>query len=190
MGKLHKNISKVNNDYEYEESINQAFKYDNKIIVEKCLTNFKEYSIALYKYKSELKESQIEEIKFSGDIYRFIDKYQSGTKVEETNHLIPAKISSDLRNEIISISKKIYMLLDLKGIVRVDFLYDNETNMLYVNEVNTIPGSLGFYLFNISFKDLLDELIKECLIDYDKQKELIEVFNSSVLVNNNLKQKK
>ena len=183
-------ISKVNNDYEYEESINQAFKYDNKIIVEKCLTNFKEYSIALYKYKNELKESQIEEIKFSGDIYRFIDKYQSGTKVEETNHQLPAKISNEVKNEIINISKNIYSLLDLKGVVRVDFLYDNVTNKLYVNEVNTIPGSLGFYLFNISFKDLLDELIKECLMDYNKQKELIEVFNSSVLVNNTLKQKK
>lgn len=183
-------ISKVNNDYEYENSINQAFKYDNKIIVEKCLTNFKEYSIALYKYKNELKESQIEEIKFNGDIYRFIDKYQSGTKVEETHHVLPAKISNELKNEIVSISKDIYNLLDLKGVVRVDFLYDNETHKLYVNEVNTIPGSLGFYLFKLPFKDLLDELIKECLMDYHKQKELIEVFNSSVLVNNTLKQKK
>ena len=72
----------------------------------------------------------------------------------------------------------------------MDFLYDNETHKLYVNEVNTIPGSLSFYLFKMSFKDLLDELIKECLMDYNRQKELIEVFNSSVLVNNTLKQKK
>lgn len=183
-------ISKANNDYEYETSINQAFKYDNKIIVESCLTNFKEYSIALYKYKNELKVSLIEEIKFSGDIYRFIDKYQSGSKVEESLHSLPAKISIDLKKEIIAISKNIYELLDLKGVVRVDFLFDFETSKLFVNEVNTIPGSLGFYLFEISFKDLLDELIRECLMEYNKQKELIEVFNSSVLVNNTLKQKK
>lgn len=181
-------ISKATNKDEYIVAINKAFKYDHKVIIEECLTNFKEYSVALYNYKGDIKLSKIEELKFKGDIYRFVDKYQNGEKQDESNHSLPAKISQELEKDIYDISKKIYKSLDLKGIIRVDFLYDN--NKLFVNEVNTIPGSLAFYLFDIPFSKLLDELIKQCLIDYNLEKELIEVFNSSVLVNNSLKSKK
>lgn len=186
-------IQKVNNDEEYFKAINNAFKYDHKVIVEKCLTNFKEFSIACYEKKEEIILSDIEELKLSSDIYRFTDKYQNGEKSETSNHQLPANIGKDLSDQIKEIVKKIYRKFELSGVIRVDFLYDNIEEKLFVNEINTIPGSLAFYLFDkqgIAFKDLIDDLIKQTLINELKTKEYLQSFESSILVNNSLKSKK
>lgn len=186
-------IQKVNNDEEYFKAINNAFKYDNKVIVEKCLTDFKEFSIACYEKKEQLVLSDIEELKLSSDIYRFTDKYQNGEKSEASNHQLPACIGKDLKHKIKEITKSIYRKFELSGVIRVDFLYDNIEEKLFVNEINTIPGSLAFYLFDqqgITFKDLIDDLIKQTLINELKNKEYLQSFESSILVNNSLNSKK
>ncbi|MBQ8292955.1 MAG: ATP-grasp domain-containing protein [Bacilli bacterium] len=186
-------ITKVKNDTEYLEALKIAYKYDKKVIVEKCLTNFKELSIACYKRKDELVLSDIEEIKLTSDIYYFTDKYQSSNKINHQNHELPANIKKDLKIEIEETTKKIYEKLMLKGVIRVDYLYDLDSKTLYVNEINTIPGSLAFYLFEskkITFTSLLDDLIKQALIDKDLDNNYLTSFKSSILEKNNLRGKK
>lgn len=186
-------IQKVTNDEEYYKAMSNAFKYDKKVIVEKCLSDFKEYSVACYEKKEELIISDIEEIKLTHDIYCFTDKYQNGDKCETNNHTLPASISKDLKKRIEEMVYNIYRKFELSGVVRIDFLYDNNENKLYVNEINTIPGSLAYYLFEkkgISFSDLINDLIKQTLINEVKEKEYLRSFESSILVNNNLKTKK
>lgn len=186
-------IQKVNNDEEYLQAINNAFKYDYKVIVEKCLTNFKEFSVACYEKKEKLIISAIEELKLSSDIYRFTDKYQDGAKNETSNHQLPANIGKDLSDRIKEIVTQIYYKFEFSGVVRIDFLYDNVEEKLFVNEINTIPGSLAFYLFDkqgITFKDLIDDLIKQTLINDLKNQEYLQSFESSILINNSLKSKK
>lgn len=186
-------ITKVHNDEEYEKAIHRAFKFDNKLIVEKCLVDFRELSIAGYFRKGEVVLSDIEEIKLSSDIYRFADKYQNGNKQEANNHIIPANISKELEKKIRERAEKIYKKLELFGVVRFDFLYDNQKDILYVNEINTIPGSLAFYLFEsqgITFQQLIDDLIKQTLITEELNKEYLASFKSSILENNTLNSKK
>lgn len=185
-------INRVDNNDELKEAINEAFKYDNKVIVEKALTNFKEYSVAIYAFKNELILSDIEELELTSDIYKFTDKYQNNSK-EVTGHKIPAKISTKQQEEIYEITRKIYQKLQLSGVIRVDFLYDMDSKKLYVNEINTIPGSLAFYLFEKkgkSFDELLDDLIKQTLINKEKSNEYISAFDSNILEKNTLKMKK
>ncbi len=185
-------IKKVNNLEEYMVGIKEAFKYDSKIVIEKALTHFKEYSVAVYFKKEELILSDIEEIIIKEDIYKFTDKYEHGMKDESINKL-PAKLSKKLQEKIYDITKEIYTKLELSGVVRVDFLYDLDEKILYVNEVNTIPGSYGFYLFKnkgISFTDLINDLIKQTLINEEKKKNYISSFESNILNKNTLVMKK
>ena len=80
------------------------------------------------------------------------------------------------------LTEKVYHLLDLKGVVRVDFLYDKQAKKLYINEINTIPGSLAFYLFkDISFEEILSATIKQSLVDMEERKKLVRSFDSDAL---------
>ncbi len=184
-------ITKVNSDEEFINGLKTAFKYEKKVIIEKCLTNFKELSIACYKRKEELVLSDIEELSITSDIYHFTDKYQANGKLtsKKKNH----HISKELRETIEKETSNIYKKLMFKGVVRIDYLYDLDSKKLICNEINTIPGSLAFYLYEskgISFGDLLNDLIKQALIENEIEKKYLTTFNSSVLVKNNLKGKK
>lgn len=77
------------------------------------------------------------------------------------------------------------------GVVRVDYLYDNISKKLMFNEVNTIPGSLAFYLYkDYSFKELLDLLIKDAMYRFNLESGLISSFDSNILAIKNLSMKK
>ena len=79
-------------------------------------------------------------------------------------------------------TEKVYCLLDLKGVVRIDFLYDKQTKKLYINEINTIPGSLAFYLFkDISFDEILSATIKQSVVDMEERQKLVRSFDSDAL---------
>lgn len=168
------------------EKIKQAFIYDDKIIIEKLLRNFQEFSVAIYSRKNEYHLSQIEVLDRNNDIFSFDEKYINHHK--EVNH----KFLSDesLEEELKLYTIKGYELLEMNGIVRFDYLYCD--NKLYLNEINTIPGGLSNYLFKeqISFKLLLDEQIRETLYKHKKKNELLKSYESNVLKNTNISFKK
>ena len=93
-----------------------------------------------------------------------------------------------MENEIYKISKDTFRVLNLKGVCRIDFLVNKKTGDIYVNEPNTIPGSLAFYMFKPKGKDyteLLDELIKMAIKDYKNNKKKTTSFDSNILSNYN-----
>ena len=99
----------------------------------------------------------------------------------DKTRIIPAQISEDKQNLIYDYTKKIYQALDLNGVVRIDYLYDETTNTIYLNEINTIPGSLSYYLFEglgITYIKLMEILIKNA-----KTKPLQPYFASPILEN-------
>ena len=99
-------------------------------------------------------------------------------------HKIPAEIGS-LEDIVKSNTKTLYEKLGLSGVVRVDFLADVKRNKVYVNEINTSPGSMAFYLFKgvgISFKQLLSDIIEEAIENKSRQIKP-DVFKSDVLKN-------
>ena len=96
---------------------------------------------------------------------------------------IPAVLTKELKDKIISFAKIIYNKLQAEYLVRIDFLYDKSNGTLYFNEINNIPGSLAYYLFEankISFDYIVDTLLDEGLIKIDKEKQKIITFENNI----------
>ena len=154
-------INIYNNLKELNQHIKEAFNYDNKIIIEKFIKS-RELECAILKDK-KLKVSPVGEIKSSNTFYDYEAKYE-----KDSDLLIPANISKELTKEIQELSLKIFNILELSNLSRIDFLYDYNNNKLYFNEVNTMPGftSISMYpmLFNnlgITTKELITKLIED-----------------------------
>lgn len=172
-------IKIIDNENDLKNAINYAFKFDDFLIVEKALKNYKEFNCAII----ENTLSDIEEVVVSEEIFTFEDKYQT----KKSEHILPAKLSRDLKEQIYSLTKKTSESLRNESIARVDFLYDLEEEKLYVNEINTIPGALAYYLFEskgIFFDELLDKLITLTMKRDYRKKQLLNHFDSTVLHNN------
>ena len=157
-----------------EDCIDESFNYDDKILVEKYVENAREFCCAVIKIGDKVFTSKIDEVKKS-KIYTFSEKYL--TAKEQDNK----KLSQTLEKQIKKLAEKTYRALMCDGVVRVDFLLDEKQNVLYVNEVNSIPGSLSFNLFSIPFVDLINSLIDEAIDRFNKKKELVYTFSSQAI---------
>ena len=168
-------ISVCKNDEEFDEAVELAFQFDTKVLAEKLVENLKEFNCACLFYKNEYVVSHVNEVTNKGEIYSFDDKYlSSGGKGEEADAMLSRKIKN--------LTEKVYKLFECQGIVRVDFLYDQVQKQLYVNEINSIPGSLAFYLFkDLTFKELVGALITQSEITFKQQQQLIKTFESNAL---------
>ena len=185
-------IKVVKNNEELEQALNVAYKYTNKVLIEKAIINFKEYNCAVIKDHNELITSTIEEVKHDEEILSFSQKYEKseGKMSGSPNRIIPASINEQLKEEIIKISKELYRWFDLKGVVRIDYIYDLDENKLYVNELNNIPGSLAFYLFEkegIPFTKMIDILVTNAIIEKHNKDKKITTFESNVFNKKSLK---
>lgn len=184
-------ITTASNNKELKHGIEEALKYGSRILIEKKLENIKEYNMALFLNKEKIITSCIEEVRKTDDILSFVDKYERLDKLDEnSNRQIPALITSELENKIKDMCINIYTYLEMKGIVRVDTIYDVQNDTLYLNEINTIPGSLSFYLFDkldISFTKLIDMQIKEAILSKQKENKKLKIFVSNVLNKKSIK---
>ena len=101
------------------------------------------------------------------------------------NGNLKAKLTRSQNFKIKMYTKKVYDILNLKGFVRFDYIVTNSN--IYLNEINTIPGSLANYLFKnkgLNYSKLLDELINSAIVNNSKKQNYIHTFNSSVLKSN------
>lgn len=181
-------IYKVDKEEDTPTYLNEAFKFDDKVIVEEVIIDKIEYNCACFKYNNHIYTSNIEEVHTSNDFLTFDDKYLDNVKSNQNKRNINPLIDDALKEHIKSTTKDIYQILDFEGIIRVDYLYDYSKHRLYFNEVNTIPGSFAFYLFDkekLSFDIILDILIKEALLNKQRKNKQINVFQTNVLKNNN-----
>lgn len=154
-------IAKVKNIDQLNKAIENAFKYDNKVLIEKAV-NARELECAVLGNGTP-KVSVVGEIIPSHEFYDYESKYFDGG---ETKLLIPAEISEDTKNEIQEASLKAYKELGCKGLSRVDFLLDKDSEELYLSEINTMPGFTPFSMYpllfkntGISYSELIDNLI-------------------------------
>lgn len=155
-------VSIAHNKKELEVGIKIAFNHDKKIIVEKFI-KCRELECSILVNKNVI-TSCVGEIIPSNEFYDYDAKYNKKSEVK-----IPSDISDELSNKIKDMSSKIFKILGCLGLARVDFLYDDINDILYFNEINTIPGftKISMYpmLFNhdgISFKNLITKLIENC----------------------------
>ncbi len=184
-------ITKVKNAKELVNAINVAFQFDEKIIIEQGIEGYKEINISVFEdANGNLKVSEIEEVFSSNEFLNYDDKYKSsGTKSQgmaSTKREIPAQISPKTKSLIEDIGRKTFKILNANGLARIDFLVNEKLNKYYVIEINTIPGSLSFYLWKpkgVSFTSLIDKMVESAIARYDKQSKKVSRFNSNILQN-------
>lgn len=166
-------IVKVVDSNVLDDSLNRAFLFDTKIIIQPYIENFKEYNQAVFSLCGKICTSKIEEVYKSKDILSFDDKYIN-SKTEKKHTFLD---DEHIIEKITIISKQVYKLFELSGVVRIDYMVIN--GEIYVNEVNTTPGSFAYYLFDYNLKELLEMQIKNSLFEY--QNKQCFIFESSVL---------
>ena len=158
-------VSRADNSDELKESLELAFEYDRRVLVEKGLNKPIELNCSVMGYDEEVTASPIEMPINNDEFLDFRDKYlaSGGSKgMASLRRVLPAPIEDELRNEIQEMSRTIFRLLDCKGVVRIDYMFDRESEKTYITEINTIPGSLAFYLWEnagISYSELIERMI-------------------------------
>lgn len=195
-------IAKAKNKEELINGIEIASLFDRKIVVEESYENAKEINISVIGNSgSKLETSVCEEVFASSDFLNYDDKYSAeGSKTEGTKSNInnsgmasvQRKIPADLKPENIKniedTAKKAFELLDCSGLVRIDFLVKEDNNEIKILEVNTIPGSMSFYLWepsNLPFKNMVTKLIELAIERRNEAKHNTLVFQSNILQNMN-----
>lgn len=182
-------ISVCKSKQDVEDALALAFELDTRVLIEKYISNLKEINVAILGSVNDYTVSEIEEPIRADTILSFENKYlnQSNSGMASAKRIIPANIEPQVYNQAVANTVKIFKELNLKGVVRIDYILDKDSNILYVNEANSIPGSLAFYLFkpkNIDYKQVINKLIKSAVLDMrEKEKGNIQYF-SSVLQNN------
>ena len=180
-------ISTAKDEISLKEAIENAIKYDEKIIVEKLINNLKELNCSVLGDKNLYKTSLIEEVSAKENILSYEDKYISGGKTKgmaSAKRKVPADIPNKITKEIENMSIKACKALNTSGIVRIDYLYDTKSDVVYLNEINIIPGSLSFYLWkNMKYKDLLTNIIELGIEKYKNKSKKETSFETNVLQN-------
>ena len=150
-------VSLVKKNENIKKALYNAFLYDNKVIIEKCIKRKKELNIAIIGYQDDITFSNIEEVNDQEDLLSFYDKYDYSCNNKK--RIIKPNIKEKLKNEICTTALDLYKKLNICGLVRFDFIYDVEEDILYLSEINLVPGSLAYYLFEDKY-NLTDLIIK------------------------------
>lgn len=188
-------INIANDKDDLEDAIQEAFSYSKKIIVEKAIKDLKEVNCSVLGDYEFAQASECEQPVKNDEILSFKDKYISGGKklspklngersMNSGVLKLPADITDETKKLIQELSIKTFNALGCSGVIRIDFIIDNDTNMIYVNEVNTIPGSLSFHLWkatNMPYSELIDKLIELSLKRNREEQNITYSFDSNIL---------
>ena len=202
-------ISKASDRSELFDSLDTAFHYATKVLVETAVQNLKEINCSVLGDYETAEASECEEPVSSDKILSFADKYigdgsakgakgakggvkssPSGSKGMATlKRKIPADITDAQRSEIREMAVKAFKCLGCNGVSRIDFMMDTKSGNIWLNEINTIPGSLSFYLWEplgVKYTELLDRMISYALKREREEGNITYSFDSNVLQGVNL----
>lgn len=162
-------ISKVKDEDSLEEAIDLAVSFSDRILAERAITSLREINCSVIGDADNCEASVCEEPFMHDEILSYGDKYMSnsskngGSKgMASLSRKIPAELSEEKTEEIRRLACDVFKATGSSGVVRIDFMIDTETDKVYANEINTIPGSLAFYLWEaagLSYTDMIDRLV-------------------------------
>ena len=173
-----------------KEALDYAFGFSGRVLVERAIQDLREINCSVCGDIDSAEASECEEPVGSDEILSFEDKYTGGSKSSKSSGMaslkrkIPADISEKMRNEIRETSVKAFKCLGCSGVSRIDFMIDAVENKVYLNEINTIPGSLAFYLWEpigIKYPELLDRMVSLALKRDRELRNLNFTFESNIL---------
>ena len=194
-------IEIIKNENEFKEKMQNVFTFCENVLIEKCVTNLREINCSVLGNFKEQEVSVLEEPIKNDEILSYKDKYMGdGTKktgvkggkfsgakgsgMASLSRKIPAELSKEQEEEIYSLAKKTFTELNCEGISRIDFIIDKDTNNVYVNEINTIPGSLAFYLWEpkgINFSELLNRAIRYAIKRKERRDKIVYSTDVNIL---------
>ena len=187
-------IRKAKDRAELEDALDYAFTFAIKVLVENAVTQLKEINCSVLGDYESAEASECEEPIANDEILSYQDKYvgggskRSGGKsgMASLSRKIPADITPEQREEVRTMAVKAFRVLGCSGVARIDFMLDMETGKIYLNEINTIPGSLAFYLWKpvgVDYPALLDRLIELAFKRERENKSISFSFDSNILEN-------
>lgn len=187
-------VEVANNKEELSYKMNQVFLLDRKVIVENKVNAIREVNCSVVGDITEAEQSVIEEPVTSSEVLSFADKYMNNASkgMSSATRKIPADISEELKKQVEEYSLRLFREFGNAGVVRIDYIIDEEKQQLYFNEINTIPGSLSFYLWQPKgkpYKELLDQLIKIAMQEYKRLAEIQYSFDNNLFESNSLGKK-
>ena len=190
-------ISIAHNDEEYLVCFDEARQYDEKIITEKVVKPMREINCSVVGDSYSCVASVLEEVSSvsQDELLSFSDKYLGGSKsaksegskgMASTARIVPAPLTDEQTRLIQQLAKETFRVLGTAGVCRIDFLMDADTKKVYVNEINTIPGSLAFYLWKaagVSFSELMDKLVELALDRERRRSKMTFSYETNILSN-------
>ena len=195
-----------------DRTIEEAFRFDSKIVVERAVTRLKEINCSVLGWSDSVRLSALEQPVGSeaGQLLTFADKYQRGSSegaskrgegesrgaspakrgtemssgMASLDRIIPAPVDSGTEARIREIAAAVFRLFDCAGVARIDFLIDEDTDTVFFNEINTLPGSFSFYLWDpvgIDFTRLVTELIEIALSRHRSLSARVRTYDVNLL---------
>ena len=202
-------ISRAENADELAAALDEAAGFSNRLLLETCLTDLREINCSVLGYGSKIRASVCEEPLTDNAFLTYQDKYMAGNGksskgvgmkmaggakmagakggqggMSDARRQVPADLSPEQATELQELAQRAFVALDGCGVSRVDLLLDKTTGRSYINEINTIPGSLSFYLWQASgldFAGLIDELVESALWRQRSKAKLTYSYDTNIL---------
>lgn len=190
-------IEIIKDEKEFVPKMQQVFEFCENVLIERCITNLREINCSVVGDFSSQEVSVLEEPIKEDEILSYKDKYLGNGKGGKLSKMggkssgmasltrkIPAQLDKDQEDEIYNLAKNTFKLLNCEGISRIDFILDGDNNKIYVNEINTIPGSLSFYLWEpkgVKFSELLDKAIRIAIKRQERRNKITYSTNVNIL---------
>ena len=179
-------VERLTKKTDLNDALEVAFRFDSRVLVEEAVEKPTEVNISILgndPYRCSVTEKPVT----AAEVLSFEDKYvgEGGKSkgMASAKRIIPAPVSEKIKKEIEAAAVSIFRAIDGKGISRLDFLVDSKENV-YFNEINTMPGSLSFYLWKasgVSFKKLVTELVRLAEEEWKAKNKQVTVFSSNIL---------
>ncbi len=192
-------VSRANNRKEFERAAELAFSFDSKVLVEKEFTHDTEVNIScLGTWNKEVQTSELEEVYSDSEFLDFENKYMKGAKSKKTStssgskgmastsRKIPAEITNEMKSKIKEAAEKTFKTFNCSGVARIDFLVNKKENSFVLVEVNTIPGSLSYYLWEpagVPFPKLIDKMVDLAFETHADKMKHARKFTSNIFKN-------
>ena len=185
-------ISKAKDRASLIDAMDLAVSFSSRVLVERAVPNLREINCSVLGDYETARPSACEEPLNAEDILTFGDKYLSGNGgksggskgMTDLKRRCPAELPEGMTERVQELAVATFKALGCMGVARIDFLNDKQTGELWVNEINTIPGSLSFYLWQevgVSFAELMDELVSLAFKRQRERDALTFTYESNIL---------
>ena len=186
-------INRADDEVGLENAIDIAVSYDRRVLIEKGVSDLMEINCSVLGYAGEAEASVTEMPVRWTDFLSFEEKYLRGAKggakggskgMTSLDRQMPAPISAEMTKTVETLAVAAFNALDCKGVCRIDFLVDKATNENFIGEINTIPGSLSFYLWEakgVKFSELIDKMVEYAILANAERNENVFSYSSSIL---------